>query len=84
LGNRNDVEVFGGFLNAGISAGNLFVTPNGSDNTIHLGEFTENDAANLSVGFNVQHHVPQGGLGHLGEVAIPQHQLLFRGGPLAP
>ena len=54
LGNRNDVEVYGGFLNAAIAVGNLFAFPNGSDTTVHVGDFDEDDIANLSVGFNVQ------------------------------
>jgi hypothetical protein len=56
LGNRNDIEAFGGFLNAAINLGNLLFFPNGSNTTIHVGEFTGDNAgpSNLSVGFNWQ------------------------------
>ena len=55
LGNRNDVEAFGGFLNAAIAVGNLFAFPNGSDSIVRVGDFgTDTPGGNLSLAFNVQ------------------------------
>jgi hypothetical protein len=54
LGNRNDIEAFGGFVNAAVNLGNLFVFPNGSNTTIHVGDFLTGMPSNLSVGFNWQ------------------------------
>jgi len=51
--NRNDIETFGS-LNLAINVGNVFTFPNGSDTTILVGDYLNNDPATLSIGFAVQ------------------------------
>jgi len=51
--NRNDIETFGS-LNLAINVGNVFTYPNGSDTTILVGDYLNNDPATLSIGFAVQ------------------------------